>query len=178
MTELKQFVVYKLSVGEMVYIGSTYDLRKRVREHKSDCFNSNSNKYNKPLYKYIRDNHIDFDEVKIEVLEEVQNIFLTDRANEIQARKREQYYINNQNEITGGNILNDIRAYVTEEERKEEEKVYYQNNKERIAQYYQQNKERLSQKIDCPCGGKYRYDSKTKHFKSKIHLAYLSKIKK
>jgi hypothetical protein len=167
MTELKQFVVYKLVVGEMVYIGSTSDLKKRVGCHKLDCFNSNSNNYNVPLYKYIRDNHIDFNIIEVEVLEEIENLFLTNKENEINARKREQYHIDIQDEIVGGNLLNDIRAYITEEE--------YKLHK---AQYYQQNKEKLSQKFDCACGGKYRYKHKAQHFKTKKHLDYISKLKK
>jgi hypothetical protein len=190
MTELKKFVVYKMSIANMVYIGSTCDLRKRIIWHKSDCYNQNKCHYNKLLYKYIRDNHIDFIDIEVEVLEEVENLFLSNRENEINARKREQYYINNQNEITGGNLLNDIRAYISEEEYKEymteKQAEWYQNNKERIAergaQYYQQNKQKIkeiqSQKIDCPCGSIYTRSNKARHFKSKKHVDYLSKIKK
>ena len=38
------------------YIGSTEDLNQRESEHKSDCNNPNSKKYNSPKYQYIRDN--------------------------------------------------------------------------------------------------------------------------
>jgi NADH pyrophosphatase NudC (nudix superfamily) len=190
MAQLKKFVVYKLLVGEMIYIGSTYELKKRVGEHKSNCFNSNNREYNKSLYKYIRDNNIDFDDIEIEVLEDVENLFLTNQENEIQARKREQYYINDQDEITGENILNDHRAYITEEQNKERIKEYNaqyrQNNKERIkesnAQYYQQNKETIkekrSQKFDCDCGGKYTRNHKVRHFKTQKHQAYISNLNK
>jgi hypothetical protein len=197
MTELKLFVVYKLVVGEMIYIGSTCDLRERLVNHKSSCLNSNSNNYNTPLYKYIRDNDIDFDDIEVEVLEEIENIFLSDRENEINARKREQYYIDIQDEIIGGNILNDRRAYTTEEEYKlyyqqyyqqyyqrnketikENMAQYYQQNKETIKQYYQRNKEIISQKFVCDCGGKYIRGNKVQHEKTNKHQAYLSNLNK
>jgi hypothetical protein len=189
MAQLKKFVVYKLVVGEMVYIGSTCDLRERVINHKSVCFSSTNKRYNKQLYKYIRDKGINFDDIEVEVLEDVENLFLTDRENEIQARKREQYYIDIQDEITGGNILNDIRAYITVEERKEYMTEYqaewYQNNKERkkenSAQYRQQNKETIkekrSKKFVCACGGKYTRSNKATHEKSNKHQAYISNLK-
>jgi hypothetical protein len=32
---------------------------------------------------------------------------------------------------------------------------------------------KYTKKIDCACGGSYTYNSKYKHFKSKIHLQFL-----
>jgi len=47
MTELKQFVVYKLSIDDQFYIGSTCNFKKRLSYHKYDCFNRNTTRYNK-----------------------------------------------------------------------------------------------------------------------------------
>lgn len=52
-----------------------------------------------------------------------------------------------------------------------------EDNKKRRAKYWQENKDRFektrSEKFDCPCGGKYSYTSKTKHFRTEKHKAYL-----
>ena len=41
--------VYRLNIENCddFYIGSSVDLDKRKKHHKSDCFNKNSDKYNK-----------------------------------------------------------------------------------------------------------------------------------
>jgi len=41
---------------ENIYIGSTCGIIKRRCHHKTCCNNQNNPKYNKPLYKYIREN--------------------------------------------------------------------------------------------------------------------------
>lgn len=56
---------------------------------------------------------------------------------------------------------------------------YYEANKDKISQkkreYYEANKEQInqkrSQKIDCECGGKYTLRNRSKHMKTKKHLA-------
>ena len=51
------YTFYKIHKnGYENYIGSTVDYHKRKTEHKSDCNNKKSPKYNFPVYKYIRDN--------------------------------------------------------------------------------------------------------------------------
>ena len=57
---------------------------------------------------------------------------------------------------------------------KEEAEIY---DKERCKNYYYKNKEEQDKKnkknFNCPCGGKYTYSSKSRHFKTKKHLKYL-----
>jgi hypothetical protein len=40
-----------------IYIGKTKDLKRRWRDHKYDCMNENGERYNYPVYKFIRNNH-------------------------------------------------------------------------------------------------------------------------
>ena len=55
-------VVYFIYYGDLLlYAGSSIIFENRKSKHKSDCFNEKSKKYNKHLYKYIRDHNIDFD---------------------------------------------------------------------------------------------------------------------
>ena len=55
---------------------------------------------------------------------------------------------------------------------------YYILNKEKkIAQHKEwreQNTERLSERINCGCGGKFRYCDKLKHERGKKHIAWVS----
>ena len=44
-------VIYK---SRCLYVGSTWNFKTRLRYHKSNCYNPNSNRYNKNLYKFIR----------------------------------------------------------------------------------------------------------------------------
>ena len=39
-----------------IYIGSTSDMKKRLRDHKTNCNNKIYKDYNYPLYRYIREN--------------------------------------------------------------------------------------------------------------------------
>ena len=124
MTELKQFVVYRLSIDSEWYIGSTCNLKERLSSHKSICFNSNNDNYHLPFYSYIRKHSINFQDIKVDTLEKVVNKFSSDKENEKEARSREQYYIDKESEITGGGINNTKRAYQTEEELKAHKKAY------------------------------------------------------
>jgi len=199
MTELKQFVVYKLSIDDQFYIGSTCNFKKRLSYHKYDCFNRNTTRYNKPIYQYIRTNNLNFEDIKTEILERVENIYNSDKENEKNARIREQYYIDREREIRGGNITNSYNAYTTEQEKKiqktELNTAYYQKNKEKIAEYHAEwyqknkekivalqaeyrlkNKERYSQKINCPCGSTTTVGNKSKHEKTIKHQEYLKSL--
>jgi adenylate kinase family enzyme len=61
----------------------------------------------------------------------------------------------------------------------EQQKQYHQNNKGKIKQYnkqyHQKNKERLNEKLECECGGRYTYQHKSQHHKTKKHLLYMGK---
>ncbi len=80
--------------------------------------------------------------------------YLQDNKEEIKARKK-QYYQDNKEEIN------------------ERNKQYYQDNKENAKQYRQANEMKFKQKFNCPCGGRYIYQTKSRHFKTNMHKAYL-----
>ena len=56
---------------DMIYIGSTEDIKDRMRHHKIRCNNIKHSKYNYKVYKYIRDNG-GWDEWKYEIIDEVE----------------------------------------------------------------------------------------------------------
>ena len=53
-------VIYKIScLDETIkeaYVGSTLNFKDRMSQHKSNCNNEICKEYNKPLYKFIREN--------------------------------------------------------------------------------------------------------------------------
>jgi len=57
MTKYNEFVIYKiyqLKNPDIFYIGSTKNFSSRKSNHKKNCNNRVSKKYNYPLYQYIR----------------------------------------------------------------------------------------------------------------------------
>ena len=55
------------------YVGSTQDINKRTLDHKSDCNNPHSEKYNMRLYAYIRQNG-GFENWSVVVIEQQDNM--------------------------------------------------------------------------------------------------------
>lgn len=57
---------------ELIYIGSTKNLGKRKNQHKSVCYKENARHYHIPLYQFIRENHVNYDELNFEILDEIE----------------------------------------------------------------------------------------------------------
>ena len=184
--------VYRLNIENCDdnYIGSCVDLHKRKNGHKHNCFNEKRKDYNKKLYQFIRENY-EWNAVSFEVLEQHDEIL-----DNLELRKREQHFID-----VLKPTLNSQKAHITAEQRverdkerkkkhykenteyhKERKKKYYEENKsiytERNKKYYEANIEKIHKKYDCCCKGKYTYQSKSRHLKSKIHQDYLANSNK
>ena len=139
-TDYSKTIIYKLVHKEdydnaNIYIGSTTYFVNRRYSHKRGCNNEKSNDYNDKKYQYIRNNGGWGEWYMIEVEK-----FPCNDSNE--ARAREEYWrchFNSQ--------LNTIRAYRTGEEKKEQDKERYEQNKDKIAEhrkeYREQNKDKL-----------------------------------
>jgi len=147
------FTIYKFHINKMIYIGSTWNIDERLSKHKCRCYDENSNNYNCEIYKYIRENNIDWNNIIIE------NIYTQklDEKNNLLRRQTEQKYIDKYDSKNNG--LNTINAYITEEERKEKQKEYdrlrYERDREKILTqkriYDKNNKEKKKE-----YGRKYR----------------------
>ena len=187
MSELKQYVVYSISYNnEIIYVGSTSNFIIRKNSHKSYCYNEDSKNHNLKLYKFIRENKIVFEKLKFEIVEQVENKFLSDKENEKEARKREEHYRRMYSEIIGGKINNSNRAYRTEEELKADikanNKKYRENNKEEIKEekkkYRQKNKAKIAEqrakKYKCKCGSILAINSKSRHDRSQKHIDFIN----
>jgi hypothetical protein len=120
-----------------IYIGSTTDFARRKNKHKSNCYNEKHKSYNEKKYQYIRDNG-GWDEWEM-VLVERHNC---NDGNE--ARAREEYWRSHYNAK-----LNMMRAYRTEEQRKEQMKEYFENNKDKIKgqkkDYREEHKDKIAE---------------------------------
>jgi len=153
---------------DLSYVGSTWNMVQRKSEHK--CY-SKTSEYK--TYIIVRENG-GYDNFIFEVLEEYEC------NNENEKCMREQHWIDTLNPS-----MNSYRAYSTEEQKKEHDKVYYQQHKEERKQWYQENKEHKKEKtkkyqqknneiIECDCGSKYVKYNHSIHIKTKRHNKYIN----
>lgn len=163
--------VYKITFNkfDQFYYGSTIQkLNDRIRKHKSVCYNLKDTEHcNAKLYRFIRDNNINFDDIKIDLIEEIK---INDTEDIEILRNKENEYI--KKEIKNYFCLNSHRVFTTDEEEKEQEKetskIYREKNKEKIKE---KNHIYKKQKIFCEkCNIEITQGAKFKHLKSKNHL--------
>jgi hypothetical protein len=132
---------------DMIYIGSTEDIKDRMSKHKHSCNNIKNQSYNCKVYKYIRDNG-GWDEWKYEIIDEVE---VDDRED---ATRYEGEYIikydaiNKLNVGVAGRCLNKSKEKYDKEYRNKNKDLISQKKKEK----YQQNKDDINQRR------KERYD--------------------
>jgi len=145
------YIIWDIDDHNLVYYGSTYDLKTRMCTH--ECL-----KTNKCTSKQI----IERGNYKYDILETHENI------DEYDLVERERWYILNKP------CINKQVPHRTRAE-------YYQDNKEKIAEYYQDNKEKIAErkkeKFVCECGGKFTYGKKSQHKKSQKHLKWVHSCK-
>jgi hypothetical protein len=132
--------IYKLikkdaTNDDMVYIGSTCDVARRMYIHKRRCTNPNDIKHNYKVYKYIRENG-GWEEWKYEILDEIEV-----PLKECEERyKCEDEYIRRYDAINKLNRCYNIRT----------SKQYYQDNADKISEkkkeYYERNADIISEK--------------------------------
>ena len=149
--------MYKISIADQCYIGSTKDFKQRKTHHKINC-----NKLNYKLYNFIRENG-GWDCCEIKPIEE----FECD--GQIQAHIREEFWRREYNAT-----LNMMKAHRTTEEKKEYHKQWDAKTK---GDYYQEKKTEILLKlgniITCDCGAEHTFGNITRHFKTKNHQEYL-----
>jgi len=142
--------VYKLFCDNAneFYIGSSFDMKARKRNHKNNCNNIKQKEYNYKVYQYIRENK-GFENWKFEILVE------KEFENKTALKIKEKECINLLKPS-----LNIQNPYRTEEDFK--------------IQLKEHSVKGLATKINCPCGGKTSKANKTHHEKSKRHQKYIT----
>ncbi len=150
--------IYKIVNDELnlTYFGSTtQDLKKRLSSHYHDI-NTHKNITSKILFTTEL-------KPKIYLVEEVKC------DNREQLEKRERYYIEN---------FDCVNKILPSQTRNEVEKRYRKNNLElcrkRSREHNQKNKDKLREKFTCDCGGKYTYEHKSSHIKTKKHQKFIN----
>jgi len=138
---MSQYIFYKIvceDCPDYIYIGSTKAFRRRKNQHKSICNNLNDKSHNKKLYNKIRE-FGGWENWSMVIIDEGNYLTLTD------ARIKEEEL-----RVKYNGNLNMIKAYITEEDkiknknelnkkylekRREYNKEYRKNNKEKIKEY-------------------------------------------
>jgi len=196
---MEKYTIYQITcINEEVketYIGSTVNLKNRIRVHKSDCNNPNSVRHNLKVYKFIRNNG-GWKNFKFVILETkeckdeyesyvIEQSYITDLKSELNSQSsytgltkqeyNKQYRQENQEYFKQYdkqyNILN-------KEKIKEKDKQKYQKNKEKLKeksnQYRQENKNKLNEKYCCLiCKGSYTYKHIIQHEQTQKHINHI-----
>ena len=132
----KEYIMYKITCNtdeSLIYIGSTTNFRVRKNRHKNACINENYKEYSLKVYEMIRSNGgwINWTISPVE-------IYYSDNKTKAKIRENELM-----DEFKSN--LNLIKAYISEEERKTNLKIYKNDNKEYYKQiskdYYIANKD-------------------------------------
>lgn len=153
--------IYKIKSKntDKIYIGSTcQSLNERLKGHEKDFiqyYNGNCNKHVSSF------EILEFGDYKIKLIQD----FSCD--NKQQLKDREAYYIKENIKIVVNKCIPNRSS-----------KQYKIDNKERLSDYNKQynidNKEKFMKPHLCECGQNYTYNHKSRHFKSKKHLNYIS----
>ena len=178
MPDYTKGLIYKITTGDDIYVGSCCDFNERKRDHRFNTYNENCNEHNFKLYTAIRENNGQFD---MELLHQFPC------NSDVELRKEEQRVMNELKPT-----LNMRRAYVTREEIREDRKHHNINKELKSANYkryrlknyekvkakekkrYDENREeilkrqriRQSRRVNCPfCNKEMRYGNLSDHKK-------------
>jgi hypothetical protein len=143
------------------YIGSTWDMKERLQLHASNCCNETGEKYNYPVYRYIRENG-GFHTFNMTMIDSGE---CEDRT---ELKCGEQFYI----DMAGGidNLLNCKDALEDKQQRKEKQAI-------RIKKFTKKNVD--TKRFPCNlCGFYFESDCKLqKHLAGPTHKKKLTKVK-
>ena len=169
MPDYSKSIIYTIRSRDNVYVGSTIDFRSRKNQHKVCIYNENSEKYNRKIYKTIRENNYEW------VMRPYSKYSCKDKLEltieEERVRQLLKADLNSQSCGTG----------LTE---KEYFKQYREEHKnilnEYIKQYNEEHKDELNekkrQKITCECGCIVTKNNLARHSKSKKHIIFMEKL--
>ena len=145
-----------------IYVGSSKDVEYRMKKHKSACNNvKEKNRYNLKVYQFIRE-HGGWEKWQYHIIEEF------DVYDKKELKKREDYWM-----LELNSTLNSCRANHSKRD-------YYITHREaKIAEtkkYRDENIVKLRTDNYCECGGRYKFENRHGHFKSKRCTKYMASI--
>jgi predicted GIY-YIG superfamily endonuclease len=156
----KKFHVYAIDIDGQAYVGSTNDMKRRLKDHRTRCFRPNAKHYNCKFYTYIRNKYN-----KEEAYEKINNghKILCIVGTKEEARLLEQEYITTIGTLNGrmeiNNITNSERCKKNRKKNYEayrnREIVYNQSEegKKIRDEYRAKNRNRMKERVTCEkCG--------------------------
>ena len=139
MVNYKNTIIYKICCknGNVtdIYVGHTTKFNRRKNAHKTCCNNEKSRNYNSYVYRFIRMNGGWDNWAMVKLCD-----YPCENITQACIQERRAIYRLNA-------TLNSITPYRSVDERKENEKLYYEINKEKKREYYQQNKEKMNDQM-------------------------------
>ncbi len=172
MVNYSKCIIYKITTGDDIYIGSTTNYTRRKNSHKSCIYNENKRSYNIKLYQTIRANDGEWCMMPLKEFSCENKMQLT-----IEEQKCADEYKSTLNMRTcGTGIIRDEYIKQYREQNKDDihkyQKQYYEINKDKKKQYREQNKDKIlkhsKEKITCTyCGVCIRRSIIARHHKSK-----------
>ena len=189
-------IIYKIQhieKPELIYIGSTTNFKMRKCQHKANCLNETSAKYNYPLYQSIRTNDGWYSFSMIQIKEFPCNTKRELEAEEFKLIHELKATLNTHKYTTEQKPIR-MKEYreANKETIKIKDKIYRELHPEIKKKYEEEHKEEIkdknknyrlenevkikefkSKKYDCPCGGKYCHSEKARHYKTQKHLKYI-----
>ncbi len=198
MPKYENAIVYKLCCDDPeitdIYVGSTCNFKVRKNQHKSHCNNENGEKYDRYVYRFIREHGgwgawsmilvkkyphvVDNYELKQKECKWIKKLKAT--LNKSMPLRTKQEWTNDNKEKL---IAQKKLFYINNKEKiTDMKKTYYDNNKYQIKEqskaYYHNNKEIISEKnkltIECECGCIVTRCNIAHHRKSKKHLKLMN----
>ena len=128
MADYSKAIIYTIKTNDGLYVGSTCDFQDRKRQHTQSIYNENSKRYNVKLYKNIRENDGDYSI-------EIYKLFPCNDKRELEQEEDKIIIELNAN-------LNMMRAYLSEERRKENNKghnkEYREANRDDLLKYHRE----------------------------------------
>lgn len=193
--EINDYIFYKIVCLDedidLCYVGSTANWKLRHTEHKYNCNNESSKRYNRKIYQTIRENG-GWDNFKM--------IQVGTRE---QLKKREAEAIEEEYRLELRANMNTIKCFTTDTKQEQKKKwcednkdkvaeymkLYRQENKDKIAlqsrKYYDDNKDEILKnnyekgkvKVECECGCVVNQNCLTRHRKTPKHLKLINENK-
>lgn len=163
--------IYKITSGDLTYIGSTCEptLAKRLAKHVTNYKVFQTGKGGSHVSSYQL---IETGVYTITLIE----IFPCGSKDELTARER--FHIENTTCVNRNVPNRKMKEWrlVNQDIIKEQNKIWYETNKDKVAEYREKNKEtrykQANKKVTCDCGLIYNHSNKIRHELSKKHLEF------
>jgi GIY-YIG catalytic domain len=163
--------VYRLIYNDVTYyVGSTTNMRQRKSKHKYNTNIDKSDKYDKSLYEFIRNNG-GWEKWDMILVQEYPDCKSSD---ELRMYERQHYDFYKPS-------LNLILPHISKDEIIIRDKInsliyrkkYRESNPEKMKLYRDENREKNNAKETCSCGGKFCHIGYTRHIKTQKHIRFM-----